>query len=150
MKKVYFLAALFTFMIACSDDRLFTEDVNLNYEQELPANPNDETFVSSKQAIEIVEKFFNRESGAGTRAFASANASVETVMDEQNRNTPAVYVVNYPGGGFVIVSATWDYYPVRVTKLPNQERKHIYNPLIQTCYENIKICGYDFNHVSNK
>ena len=110
-KKLIFASLLAVIFLSACSEKLPTEDLNLNLtqEQQLPAN-SDEGFVTSKQAAEIAEKFFNRESGAGTRAFT--NATVEMIMDEENSNNTAMYVVNYPEGGFVVTSATRDYFPV--------------------------------------
>ena len=96
------------FLFACSE-KLPMEDLNLNLKQEITAN-SDESFVTSKQAAEIAEKFLSKEPGAATRSFASAR--VETVRDAENGNAPAMHAVIYPEGGFVIVSATKDYFPV--------------------------------------
>ena len=69
------------FMFSCSE-KLPMEEVNLNLAQEeIVANTDDESFVSSAQALEIAEKFLSREDGAKTRAFASAK--IETVRDEK-------------------------------------------------------------------
>ena len=107
--KLNIIVTLFTalFIFSCSE-KLPLEDVNL-IEQEISAN-SDENFVTSKQAAEIAEKFLSRESSVGTRAFS--NATVETIRDEENNNSPAMYVINYPEGGWVIVGASRDYFPV--------------------------------------
>ncbi|MDR2910311.1 MAG: C10 family peptidase, partial [Bacteroidales bacterium] len=90
---------------------LLPEDVNIApVQEEISANTGDETFVSSEQALEIAGKFFSGESGAETRALA--NAAVATITDEKNGGNPAMYVVNYPEGGWAIVSATRNYFPV--------------------------------------
>ncbi|MDR0206813.1 MAG: Spi family protease inhibitor, partial [Bacteroidales bacterium] len=109
---VSLLAALLLF--ACSEKNLLMEDVNSNVTQEIPANSDSETFVSIKKATDIAEMFLNREVGfAKTRATVSlAKTTVETVRDEKSGNAPAMYVVNYPEGGWVIVSATRNYYPI--------------------------------------
>jgi hypothetical protein len=74
-----------------------------------PVSVDDPHFVSSQQAAEIAGMFLSRESGS-TRSLA--NALVETVRDERSRDVPVMYVVNYPEGGFVIASASKEYYPV--------------------------------------
>ncbi|MDR2910522.1 MAG: C10 family peptidase [Bacteroidales bacterium] len=99
------------FLFSCSEKDLLPEDVNIApLQEEIPVNANGETFVSSEQALEIAGKFLSGESGTETRALA--NAAVATVTDEKNNNAPAMYVVNYPEGGWVIVSATRNYFPV--------------------------------------
>jgi hypothetical protein len=108
MKKLLLVAAIVGIALTgCRDDGLFMEAANPNVEPEVFA---DGTSVSSKQALEIAEKFFGMEGGATTKA--SATARVETVRDERSGDSPAMHVVTYPEGGFVIVSATKDYFPV--------------------------------------
>ncbi|MDR2911409.1 MAG: C10 family peptidase, partial [Bacteroidales bacterium] len=90
---------------------LLPEDVNIApVQEEISANTGDETFVSSEQALEIAGKFLSSDSGAETRALE--NVSVEAIKDEENGGNPAMYVVNYPEGGWAIVSATRNYFPV--------------------------------------
>ncbi len=107
LKSVIPLLAVFM-LFSCSDE-LPKDGIHPKFEQEVAVSLDNETFVSSEQAIEIAETLLNRESGAKTKALT--NASVETVRNNSNNN-PAMYVVNDPEGGFVIVSATKDYYPV--------------------------------------
>ena len=73
------------FLFSCSE-KLPLEEMNLNVEQEEIFD--NENFVSSKQALEIAEKFLSKEPGATTRAFTSAK--VETVRDVENSNTPVL------------------------------------------------------------
>jgi hypothetical protein len=39
-------------------------------------------------------------------------ASTTTIRDSRNNVDPMMYVVNYADGGFVIVGANRDYYPI--------------------------------------
>ena len=82
-------AALLLF--ACNEN-LLREDMTSNFEQDVFEVLDDENFVSPKQALEIAEKLFSR--GTDVQIRSSASASI------------AMYVVNFPGGGSVIVSAT--------------------------------------------
>lgn len=109
-KKYFLIVALFTatFMFACSE-KFPLEEVTL-IEQEITTDYDDENFVSPEQALYIAEKFLNRDPDAKTRAFASAK--VETVRDEKNSNNPTMHVINYPEGGWLITSATRNYFPV--------------------------------------
>jgi hypothetical protein len=79
--KIMISLFLSLFFVSCSE-KFPMEEVNLNIAQEeIVANTDDESFVSSAQALEIAEKFLSREDGAKTRAFASAK--IETVRDEK-------------------------------------------------------------------
>ena len=60
IKKMTVLLLTVILLFSCSEKNLQFEDVNL-ITQEFPVNSDNETFVSSKQAIEIAEKFFSKE-----------------------------------------------------------------------------------------
>ncbi|MDR2911603.1 MAG: C10 family peptidase [Bacteroidales bacterium] len=98
------------FLFSCSEKEPLSEELSQPSKQEIIADTVDETFVSQEQALEIADKFLSSESGAETRALE--NVSVEAVKDEENGGNPAMYVVNYPEGGWAIVSATRNYFPV--------------------------------------
>jgi len=99
-------AAIFFF--ACSDKYMGDYDY-LNVDTEVSVTLNEETFVSLELATSVAEKFLGGEIAKKGNVKLLANASVETVMD---KNNPSMYVVNYPEGGWVIVGATRNYYPV--------------------------------------
>ena len=103
--KVFFCATFLFF--ACSDKEIFVQDLP----QDEPAIPEDSISVSAKQAIEVANAFFNKQEGfsALKNSMSKQNASVEAIKDENN---PLMYVVNFPEGGWAIISATRDYYPV--------------------------------------
>ncbi|MDR2911433.1 MAG: C10 family peptidase [Bacteroidales bacterium] len=102
---------LFTvFLFSCSEKEPLMEEMNQLPKQEIPVGSGEEIFVSLEQALEIAGKFLSSESGVETRALE--NVSVETIKDEENGSNPAMYVVNYPEGGWVITSATRNYFPV--------------------------------------
>jgi hypothetical protein len=107
--KLTFSLLLTVLLFSCSEKDLLTEDVNVTPVQEaIPEGSGD--FVSQEQALEIAGKFLSGEPGASTRALE--NASVKAVIDEENGGSPAMYVVSYPEGGWAIVSATRNYFPV--------------------------------------
>lgn len=88
--------------------------INLKEEltQELTTPPNDVTFVSAKQADEVAKTFFSRQFNRFTLKSMRAsetNAKIETIKDG---NIPLLHIINYPDGGFIIVSASKNYYPV--------------------------------------
>ena len=102
---VSLLAAVFLF--ACNDN-LLKEDMNFDFDQEVSVTFDEEALVSLELATNVAEMFSNKETKNGVKSFASA--SVETVTDKNNN--PSMYVINYPEGGWVIVGATRNYYPV--------------------------------------
>ena len=116
-KKAF--TALFTlFIMACSNDLqtgiksleiseiLFEEaDLNGNAFAKF-AELTDNTIVSPAEAIDIAEKFFNTQT---TRKLNTKNVSVESFGED---NHPLMYIVNFEEGGFIIVCATKNYYPI--------------------------------------
>jgi hypothetical protein len=102
-----------TFLFACdSNDDIFLNDSVAVNER---SDPGDETFVSSKQALETASIFFDTlldsiatKSGVKEQKII---ASIEAKKDSDN-GTPLMYIINYEDGGFIIISATKNYYPV--------------------------------------
>ena len=101
------LAAIFFF--ACSEDKYMGDYEYLNSDTEISVALNEETFVSLEQATAVAEKFFGVEAAKKGSAKSLVNASVEAVIDKGNTS---MYVVNYPEGGWVIVGASKNYYPI--------------------------------------
>lgn len=82
---------------------------------------NDEHFVSVSQASKVGSLFLNnngngncvhtRNSSVVPGATSDKTArEIRTIYNE--KGVPSMYVINYEGGGFVIVSATKNYYPI--------------------------------------
>lgn len=117
MKKILF--PILILLAACTKD----DSVNVNptsvIEDNITTEIND--FVSKSEASNVAGLFFTdlgkKTKGKGSEAKISveqagkAVKSVETIFYESG-NAPAMYLINYNGGGFVIISATKTYYPV--------------------------------------
>ena len=103
-----------SFLFACRDLRDLNLDLDQITHQELEQElPDDGTFVSAEQAVGVAGAFFNRQSeGAIVRSTLKTDVSIETVYDERNRSNSLMYIVNYPEGGWAIISATRNCYPV--------------------------------------
>jgi len=97
------------FLFACSEKEVFVQ----NLQQEEIAISEKSTFVSTKEAIELAEAFFNKQDGSSALKSSTngqrKNVSVEEIKDD---DAPLMYVVNYPDGGWIIVSATRNYEPI--------------------------------------
>lgn len=119
MKTKFFFKAIvllctMTTLFACSnldDLELIDEIVE---KQEALFQVDKEVFVSSDKATEISDLFFSKlvASDASTRASLKAqmgNASVKTLSED---GIPLMYIINYPNGGWSIVGATKNYYPI--------------------------------------
>ena len=120
----------------CTEE-LMDELVVFNMAEQIEENTDViESFVTESQAIEVANAFFDVQSNiSGIRSrmtresetkgnFFSDNVrvsknniilhpkfSVDIIKDQKNEN-PLMYIINYPEGGWVIVSATRKFYPV--------------------------------------
>ena len=79
------------------------------FDQELQAKARlisqNETFVSITKAADVAAVFFGKLKNDPLTKSNVTIASTETICDSKNNNAPMMYVMNYTGGGFVIVSA---------------------------------------------
>jgi hypothetical protein len=119
MKKTkYFSITIIIILIAmgCSKEsaeELVVGDKTALIEENTGAVEND-YFVTQQQAIEVANAFFNDQAGmSGLRSSATiqTKASIEAIKEEQS-DEPLMYIINYPEGGWAIVSATKSFYPV--------------------------------------
>lgn len=55
--------------------------------------------------------FLGKRAGSSTKSFDTRAISTMTTINDQSNN-PLIYVINYQGDGFILISATEDYYPV--------------------------------------
>ena len=110
MKKIVLLSALVLLLSACSKE----SDVAIESELQAEAllTPENGTFVSLTKATDIASVFFGTLSDNPATKSNARIASTETIRDSKRNNEPSMYVVNYSGGGFVIVGATRNYYPI--------------------------------------
>ena len=109
-KKPFALLSMTLFLFACN------KEVNQPFVEELspeiiPMVENG-TFVSISKATDIAEAFFGSLSSSPATKSNYRISSTETIRDSKNGENPMMYVVNYADGGFVIVGATKEYYPV--------------------------------------
>ncbi len=107
--KVFGVLFLLTMVaVACNKDLITSPTV----QEKTFIETNDVTFVSASKANKIAEGFFGTRSNDPVTKSSIRLASTETIVDSRNENKPLMYVMNYADGGFVIISATKDYYPV--------------------------------------
>ena len=103
-------------MSACSESSL--EPVLVHEDENCTNVLDNQDFVSISQASEVASLFMAQNVQAldaetrGVPAFDNSKniESIKTVYGEDKM--PSMYVINYEGGGFVIVSATKNYYPI--------------------------------------
>lgn len=107
--KVFGALLLLTVVaIACNKDLMSNTEVQENAFIE----SDDVTFVSASKANKIANAFLGNLTHDLVTKSSIRLASIETIEDRRSENKPLMYVMNYVDGGFVIVSATKDYYPV--------------------------------------
>jgi hypothetical protein len=108
-KKLSILCAALV-MFACSGDNLY-EDLNVSILQEEVFVNNDVCmFVSSEQASNVAQSFLSRHTDTTIGTRMTDSEAVITTVDKNG--DPQMYILNYPGGGWAIVSATREYYPI--------------------------------------
>ena len=110
MKKIVLLSTLVLLLSACSKESDVVIESKLQAEALL--TPENGTFVSLAKATDIASVFFGTLSDNPATKSNARIASTETIRDSKRNNDPSMYVVNYSGGGFVIVGASKDYYPI--------------------------------------
>lgn len=117
MKKIL---SLFLILLAgCTKQEYIEGDPDTQTRNDISAKNDD--FVSKVKASDVSNLFFsdllnkgtNKVSGTKTSGTETGKTlkSVETLYYEGS-GTPAMYLINYNGGGFVIISATKSYYPI--------------------------------------
>ncbi len=109
-----FLCATALFF-ACSEQNELLPDMDPQLTaEESSVILEDGAFVSVDQATRVAKFFFCSKTDEKTLTKTDASslkssASVEMISEDQH---PLMYILNYPEGGFAIVSATRNYYPV--------------------------------------
>ena len=103
------ISLLAIFVFSCSEKYLGEEPAVLN--PEFSVIYDEEAIVSLELATNVAKTFLGGEIAkkGGAKSLSKAS-SIETVKDKSNN--PSMYVVNYPEGGWVIVGASKNYYPV--------------------------------------
>lgn len=74
-------------------------------------NSDDGSRVSGARAADVAAMFLGKRAGSSTKSFDTRAISTMTTINDQSNN-PLIYVINYQGDGFILISATEDYYPV--------------------------------------
>lgn len=112
MKKMFL--CLSKVMVCCSTVLLFScEDTDsLDFDcasslQEVVVQDNEDSRVTSEKAIKIANSFFSKEYNAQTRS--ENGYTIETIGES---SSPAMYIINYSNGGFIIIGGTQNYYPI--------------------------------------
>lgn len=90
-------------LVSCNNEAYEDMVSNTDNEPSVFKKTNDSIFVTSEEALEKANAFLGRNSNKGK------SANIEPVIE--NGQT-MFYVINYPEGGFAVISATKDYYPV--------------------------------------
>ena len=113
--KVVFLLCFTALFFSCNDSDYLNVEQEFIDSQEVSNKLEDESsFVSLSKAMEVADVFFN-----GRTATTTSSRSTQTKQIDGNpikipdeNGTPLMYIINYRDGGFAIVSATKNCYPV--------------------------------------
>jgi Peptidase C10 family. len=109
--KTILLFCAVSFFVGCNDGDLTV--LAPETDTEILSGNNNGTFVSSEQASDVAAFFFcellKERATKSNLSVAKTIASLETVGENGD---PLMYIINYKNGGFIILSATRDYYPV--------------------------------------
>ncbi|MCC8072210.1 MAG: C10 family peptidase [Bacteroidales bacterium] len=109
-KTTFFSALSLLALVGCSQDGPLKDqkkEVQTDLSCPLLALPDTATVVESSRALDVATAVLAENESRSMRRIPE---EVKTVNDEDG--TPLYYVVNYLGGGFVVVSATRDYTPI--------------------------------------
>lgn len=113
--KVVFLLCFTALFFSCNDSEYLNVEQEFLDSQEVSNQREDESsFVPLSKAIEVADAFLN-----GRTATTASSRSAQTKQVDGNpikipdeNGTPLMYIINYREGGFAIVSATKNCYPV--------------------------------------
>lgn len=102
-------------LLSCNDvDYLNVEQSFINARISESQLKDESSFVSVEEAKNIANLFFYKQAFANPLSRNDGNKEIDgtpiKVLDEDG--SPLMYILNYKNGGFVIISATKDYYPV--------------------------------------
>lgn len=119
MKKYSLFVWIAAAFFSCSEDNLVTSPMGAD--TTCVNIIDDEHFVSVSQASKVGALFLSNNGNGNYAETKSCSVVPEVTSDKTVRemrtiygenNVPSMYVINYEGGGFVIVSATKNYYPI--------------------------------------
>lgn len=97
-----------TLLFACNEADNLNLDNEFAKDQEGLDIVEENIFVPLDKAAEVADLFFNKLTGYNVST-RGGETSVQTLSENDN---PLMYVINYSGGGFVIIGATKNYYPI--------------------------------------
>ena len=107
IKKYVLVVCSLLLAISCSEDDKISPVKMKNDILEHPACKG--SFVSVNMAAEVAASFYDKALGKSSTRSSSEPSAIKAINED---GAPLMYVFNYPDGGFVIVSATKDYYPI--------------------------------------
>lgn len=120
-KIATFLCGFF-FYSSCSG----VDDTNMEFQQSQRQSKavyvSNDVLVSPKEATATANLFLNRliDDHISTRSHQKSSKGSMTIQTITEKGEPLMYIINYSNGGFVIVGATKNYYPI----LAYSEKEH--------------------------
>jgi Peptidase C10 family. len=104
------LLSITLLFFACSQEAVVSLDQETKAEQLVVSN--EDAFISLAKATDVAAAFFGTLSKDLATKSSICLTSTETIRDSKSNNDPLMYIMNYAHGGFVIVGANKNYYPV--------------------------------------
>lgn len=110
--KLSIITFFFIFIAFCISSCNDTEMNKLGIEDDELFITSDKSFVTKEKGLEVANEFYSKLRSSSVKGYLTRsfnNPQIETI----SKNGQALmYLINYPDSGFVIVSATRDYFPV--------------------------------------
>ena len=108
MKNYLYVLSLSCCLFACSQ---VVDENEMNPKGRSVAPPNVSMNVSQEDALNVACTFHSQQYG-GVAGVQSRQLSSQASLISDAKNSPLAYVVNHKGGGWTMVSATKEYYPI--------------------------------------
>ena len=102
---------LLSFLISCSEETCVDEIGNFECPT-IYAVSDKFAFVSADEALKTADAFFCMSTNSSTRSDFSVPKGSQKLSVIGKDNKPQLYIVNYEGGGFVVIGSTRNYYPI--------------------------------------
>ncbi|MBO4597773.1 MAG: Spi family protease inhibitor [Bacteroidaceae bacterium] len=108
------LAVLFfiSLLFSCNQIDDLENNENKSIEDYVFTKQDASTSVSSNEAVEFADSFFVNLNSKKTRMPLSTLKSQNSVKCIKDNGKTLLYIINYQNGGFVIIGATKNYYPI--------------------------------------
>lgn len=101
-------------MYSCDNESELDNTLKDSQVQKYQPHLDNSDFVSTEKATSIASSFIGdlKSSSGFSRSISHLSENSYSIKTIEDAQTPLMYIINYTDGGFVIVCATKDYYPI--------------------------------------